>query len=175
MSSLDWKPKQKLVARYLAIGYTQEMAARAVGYSERQVGRLIVDPAFTGLVQQLHERLWSRLEPEIVANMLLAVDVQRRMFLGEINPSDGRYRAAERLLNRILERLLVADPARAAATPTAAVQVNVNPAGPGSVDVHAIDAPQLPRFEPPQVRGAGADGGGDGHDDHPVAPEAQEE
>lgn len=126
-----WSVQQRNAARLLAIGYTVAMAAKATGYSVRQIYRLNNDPDFDDYVQALHAYAWQRVEPGIMANALLAITVQRQMFLGEITASDERYREASKLIDRLLDRLLYIEPpppadSEGSVGPTAAVQVNVN-------------------------------------------------
>lgn len=124
----DWNVKQKLGARLRAIGYTQQATADQIGVDITTVQRWEENSAFHDYVQQLHSLAWRRIEPAIMANVELAVDVQRQMFIGELKPDDKRYLEARRLIDRILDRLLYVEPADASdrlPAPGASVTTNV--------------------------------------------------
>lgn len=131
--SSDWTVNQRLAARMRAIGYTQQQTAEAVGVELRTVQRWEEKPDFVEFVQALHEAAWQRIEPGIMANVALAVDVQREMLLGKVKADDKRYLAAQRLIDRILDRLLYVEPAPAeAGSGKAGTTVNILNAGPAA-------------------------------------------
>lgn len=129
-----WNVKQKLGARLRAIGYTQQSTADQVGVSITTIQKWEEDDAFHEYVQQLHNVAWQRIEPAIMANVALAVDVQRDMLNGLVKPDDKRYLEARRLIDRIVDRLLYVEPPALPAgdtAPTTAVNIQLN-AGTGS-------------------------------------------
>lgn len=135
---VPWKPTpaQRSVARLLAIGYPQTAAAEALGQNLRTVQRWCADEQFEAYIDRLYQTAWERVEPGIMANVELAIEVQRQMLRGEVKPNDPRYREAARLLDRILDRLLYVEPASAGGdaagiAAVSAVNVNVVAAGGG--------------------------------------------
>lgn len=123
----EWTPNQRSAARLLAIGYTGSMAAERVGVTRETVSRWLAKQEFADYVQSLHEQAWERIEPAVNANLALALDVQRRVFAGEIKASDGRYVEARRFIERILDRLARAEqPPATGSTSTINLQLNTN-------------------------------------------------
>lgn len=109
-----WIPAQRTAARLLAIGYTRDQVSRSIGVSLRTLYRWCERDAFWSLVEELHGAAWVRVEPRVSANLELALDVQAQMLRGEVGAEDPRYRAAERLINRFVERLFSAGEPEAA-------------------------------------------------------------
>lgn len=105
-----WKPARRAAALYLAIGFTGQDVADRVGQDIRTIQRWCADPVFDAYRQALRALAISRIEPAIMANVELALDVQRRMLIGEVAPTDARYLAAERIINRIVDRLTRTEP-----------------------------------------------------------------
>src|SRR5689334_17532732 len=87
----EWSVKQRLGARLRAIGYTQQAAADQAGCDITTLQRWEEDAAYVAFEQQLHDQAWERIEPGIMANVALAVEVQRDMLRGEVKPDDKRY------------------------------------------------------------------------------------
>ena len=106
-----WPPRKRAAARLRAIGCSQQYCADQVGVALRTVQHWCADRVFDAEVTRLQELAWSRVEPGIMANVELALEVQRQMFRGEIAADDKRYLAAQRLIYRILDRLLYVEPA----------------------------------------------------------------
>lgn len=104
--TVGWKPDKRAAARYIAIGCTQQYSADQVGVTLRTVQNWCAEDEFDQVVTQLRDLAWARVEPGIMANVELALEVQRQMFRGEVSPDDKRYAAAQRLIDRILDRLL---------------------------------------------------------------------
>lgn len=88
------------------------MCADKVGVTLRTVQYWCAEEEFDQEVSRLRELAWQRVEPGIMANVELALEVQRAMFAGEIKADDKRYIEARRLIDRILDRLLYVEPAR---------------------------------------------------------------
>lgn len=112
-----WTPTQYKIAHYVAKGYTKEQTGRMCNVHSDTVRRLLIRNDFNELVYQLAQEAMARIEPTIMANLELALDIQRNMFLGEIPATDRRYTEARALLSRFLDKLLYTE----AAQPTSAV------------------------------------------------------
>lgn len=97
--------RQRVAAHRLAVGGTQEQAAQAVGVDTRTVRRWCDDPDFAALVDYLHVTAWERVEPAVFATLELAIGVIQQMLRGELEADDKRVLSAERLLERLLNRL----------------------------------------------------------------------
>lgn len=110
---LDWKPDKRAAARLLAIGCSQQYTADQVGVVLRTVQNWCADPEFDNVRQELQELAWASVEPTIMANVQHALEVQRMVFRGDLNAGDKRYIAAEKLIYRMLDRLLYVEPATA--------------------------------------------------------------
>lgn len=129
-----WKPAKRRAAGYLAIGCTVAYTARQTRTPPRTLYNWLDEDEFQRGVISLKETAWQRAEPEIFANLGLALEVQRAMFRGEVQATDERYLAAERLIDRFLGRLLYVEPANVASgngSVGAAIQLNVNAAPAG--------------------------------------------
>lgn len=136
----EWSVKQRLAARLRAIGYTQQASADQVGVDLNTIQRWEDIDAYVAYEQELHQAAWERIEPGIMANVALAVEVQRDMLLGLVAANDKRYLEARRLIDRIVDRLLYVEPQQPAvpalsAAPTSTVNVTVgtSPAGGSAV------------------------------------------
>lgn len=124
--TLAWKPAKRAAARLRAIGCTQDYTANEVGVDIRTVQNWCAEDEFDSVVRQLKELAWARVEPGIMANVELAIEVQRQMFMGEIKADDKRYLAAQRLIDRILDRLLYVEPAHNPPGSPGLVAVNIS-------------------------------------------------
>lgn len=126
----EWSVKQRLVARLRAIGYTQQSSADQVGVDLTTVQRWEDIDAYVAYEQELHQAAWERIEPGIMANVALAVEVQRDMLLGLVPANDKRYLEARRLIDRIVNRLLYVEPQQPTppaqpAAPSSTVNVSI--------------------------------------------------
>lgn len=123
-----WKPDKRAAVRLLAIGCSQQYTADHVGAGLRTVQNWCAEDEFDRIRTELRELAWSRVEPGIMANVELALEVQAQMFRGDIKPDDKRYASAERLIYRILDRLLYVEPLPTGHTtvssPSLALQIN---------------------------------------------------
>lgn len=121
-----WTPKQLLAARCRAIGMTQQASADQVGVNLVTLQRWETQRGFTALREEYMERVVSQVEPTIMANLLLALEVQRQVLNGELTHDSGRAELANRLVARFLDRLLYVEPAPSAGgNPAAAVTVPI--------------------------------------------------
>ena len=111
-----WSTQKREAARLRAIGYTQQMTAEAIGAGMRTVQGWCAEPEFDSHVQRLHEEAFRRIEPQLMANLEMAISVQRDMFAGRISPSEKRYIEAAKLIDRLLDRLLYTEPAEPASS-----------------------------------------------------------
>lgn len=126
ISSVAWTTAQLKVAWLIAIGYSQPMAAKAVGMSLRQVSRWASLPTYQSLVAVYQSEVMDRIEPAVLQNAALALELQRQMFLGEISPDDKRYREAAKLISRLWDKFYT-EPTTPGPSPVGnAVQINVN-------------------------------------------------
>ena len=92
----------------MAIGYTQQMAADEMGIALRTVQNYCAKKGFYEYVKHLSLLAWERVEPSLMANMELALDVQRQVLLGKIDAKDGRYVEARALIQVLIRFLQVA-------------------------------------------------------------------
>lgn len=114
-------------ARLRAIGYTQEMTAAKLNVGVRTVQHWEERDDFDDAVTLIRDELRYALGPAIMANVHLAADLQRRVFIGEIRRKDERYLEAKELLAYVLPFLRPDAGARDADTQRGtAVQVNIN-------------------------------------------------
>lgn len=100
-----WKPARRAAALYLAIGFAGQDVADRVGQDLRTVQRWCADPVFDAYRQALRALAFTRVEPAIMANVEIALDIQRQMLIGEVAPNDARYQAAERIIRYVVDRL----------------------------------------------------------------------
>lgn len=100
-----WKPARRTAALYLAIGFAGQDVADRVGQDLRTVQRWCADPVFDAYRQALRALAFTRVEPAIMANVEIALDIQRQMLIGEVAPNDARYQAAERIIRYVVDRL----------------------------------------------------------------------
>lgn len=116
---MGWTPslKQREAALLRARGHTQQQCADAVGLDIREIQRWHEIPEWVALVEEHFLRSVERIEPGLMANIDLAIDVQRQMLRGELKPDDKRYLEARRLIDRIMDRLLSVDRNRGEAQP----------------------------------------------------------
>lgn len=119
--------RQRVAAHRLAVGGTQQQAADAVGVEARTIRRWCDDPTFAALVEHLHVTAWQRVEPAVFATLELAIGVIQQMLRGELEADDKRVQSAERLLDRLLNRLF--DIGTAPANPPPALDGPGNTAG----------------------------------------------
>ena len=127
----SWSVQQRHAAHWLAIGADKRYTAAQVGMQERQLFRWLSNPAYVAYVEELHQATWERVEPKIMANVMLALDLQRQVLTGEVPWNDKRLGLADKLMTRILDRLLFVEPAPAAGGQTANGTVNVLVGGGG--------------------------------------------
>lgn len=125
---VDWRPAQKTAALMLAIGATESHAAVRAGVSQSTITAWKHQPLFDERVRELRASAWQDVEQSIMANVQLALEVQRQGLAGELAIDDPRYRESARLIDRMLDRLLYVEPAGAPAggpgTINAAVVIN---------------------------------------------------
>lgn len=119
LSSEALSIRQRNAARLLAIGYTQQQAAEAVGVDKRTITRWCDEEAFHATVEQLHLTAWERIQPGVYSTLEMAIEVVQQMLRGELKADDKRYLAAERLIDRLLSRLFAVGAAPAANDPAA--------------------------------------------------------
>lgn len=105
----SWKPAKRAAARYLAIGCAQEYAAQHSGVTKRTVQNWCTEPDFDAYVLYLRETALQQVEPAIMANLHLALEVQQQVLRGEIPADDGRYTAADKLIYRFLDKLMAVE------------------------------------------------------------------
>ncbi len=103
----EWNPAQDRAARLMALGYTQQMVADELQVTLRTVQNWCAIPGFYVYVDELAAMAWTRVEPRLMANIELALDVQRRMLLGEIDAKSPRYVEARSLINVVIRLLTV--------------------------------------------------------------------
>lgn len=130
--AVTWKAQQLSAARLLAIGYTKGMAASEAGVDLRTVMRWCARSDFHELVLQYQQTAFARVEPMIMANLELALEMQRKVMNGELAPNDPRFAVAHDLIKRFLDRLLYVEPALGAGgNPppgiTVPIQINAQP------------------------------------------------
>lgn len=106
-----WGAHQVRAAYLIAIGWPIDHVAGEVGVHRNAIRKWLLRTAFVQMVDDARAKVVEQFEPAIMANVHLAVDVQRRMLVGEIRPDDKRYLEARRLLERFLDRLLYVEPA----------------------------------------------------------------
>lgn len=136
-----WTPSEDRVARLLAIGYTQEMAADELGMARRTVQNYCAKPGFYEYVKHLSLLAWERVEPSLMANMELALDVQRQVLLGKLDAKDNRYIEARALIQVLIRFLQVAtrktdDGEVEAGTPASVIDVTPERPGVNGNGVH---------------------------------------
>ena len=127
-----WKPtpEQACAARYLAIGCTLQHSADQARVGLRTVQSWVKKAAFAEYVERLHLSLLERVEASLMANLQLALEVQRQVLNGEVSARDERYAVAHKLIDRLLDKFLIVDPPApypalpAPAGPAFAVQIN---------------------------------------------------
>ena len=125
-SKVAWNVQQRSYARLIAIGYSQSEAARQLAVPLRTAQRWMADEGFCQHIQDLHETAWSRVEAGIMANVELAIEVERRWLSGE-KVDEKRYRDARSRIDRILDRLLFVEPPETEnRNPTLGATVNIS-------------------------------------------------
>lgn len=123
-----WGTAKRQTAWWLAIGASREYAAQQTGITRTTLYRWLEDPVFAAEIERLHIIAVERVEPTIMGNVEFALDIQRRVMTGEIPANDDRATTADRLIGRILDRLLavVAPAPPGPGVTVAPVQVNVH-------------------------------------------------
>lgn len=111
---MTWNAKQRTAARLLAMGLSKGDVAARVDVDAGTMSEWVKDPHFEDYCEDVYAVAWKRIEPAIMANVELALDLQKRVFLGEVKASDPSYRDASKLITRILDRLLTVEPTHAA-------------------------------------------------------------
>jgi hypothetical protein len=106
----DWPVVKGTAARLLAIGCTLEDTAKRCDVVIKTLSNWKNDPAFDAYVTQIRQTLASQIEPSIMANVALALELQRRVFAGELKANEPRYVEAARLISRVLDRLFYVAP-----------------------------------------------------------------
>lgn len=91
----------------MALGYTQQMVADELGCTIRAVQKWCATPGFYQRVDELAALAWQRIEPGLMSNIELALDVQRLMLLGKVDAKDGRYIEAKALIATVIRLLSV--------------------------------------------------------------------
>lgn len=129
--SSEWTPSvsQRAAAQLLAIGSTWQYTADYCRVTVNTIGNWAKRPEFAALVDQVRENVWDRVAPAMMANVMLALEVQRQVLTGEIGGKDDRAIAADRLIGRFADRLVPVEdaaPDHPPAQAANAVQVNLN-------------------------------------------------
>lgn len=123
----SWKPEQRVAAWCLAIGMTWQATADRVGVKSLQtLANWLKKPEFADYVDYLRATALSRVEPTIMTNLELALDLQRQVLSGELDADDARWREADKLIGRFLDRLLYVEPAGAGGNPTGGMAPQFN-------------------------------------------------
>lgn len=134
-----WRTQQISAAKLLAIGFTQQMTADEVRVDIRTVRRWLERHEFCELVEHYRETACAHIDPDIWAHLRLAIEIDRRVLIGEIAFDDPRAIRAQRLIDRFLDRLLYVEPA------PATVAGGNTPTGPAAlIQINAQQQPQLP-------------------------------
>lgn len=107
--------RDREIARCLAIGYTWDETAKVADCSRRTVARSA--QRLAPWIEQIRGDLERELHSGIYANVALALDVERRMLTGEIDPDDKRYLEASKIARRFTDRLFIVDRGPALPTP----------------------------------------------------------
>ncbi|MCK9496142.1 MAG: helix-turn-helix domain-containing protein [Dehalococcoidia bacterium] len=92
--------RREVAAYWLAIGVTQQRAADECGVDLRTVQRWCAEQDFQQHVADLRQQAFAEIEPQMWANVRLALDVERRMLNGEVQGDDPAWGAAKSLLDR---------------------------------------------------------------------------
>lgn len=92
--------RRELAAYWLGIGVTQQRAADECGADLRTVQRWCAEQSFQDRIAQHRRTAFEQIEPQMWANVRLALDVERRMMNGELKADDPAWLAAQRLLDR---------------------------------------------------------------------------
>ncbi|MCK9495242.1 MAG: helix-turn-helix domain-containing protein [Dehalococcoidia bacterium] len=120
--------RREVAAYWLAIGVTQQRAADECGVDLRTVQRWCAEDDFQQRLRGLREQAFAEIEPQMWANVRLALDVERRMLNGEVKGDDPAWSAAKSLLDRFRGLALTAEappPAGGGAQGGVALTVNV--------------------------------------------------
>ena len=97
-----WTRPQQRVARWLALGLTQTAAAEKEGIALRTVQKWCADNRLEELADVLHARGWERVDPQLWANLELALQIQQEVFTGQRPPRDLVYLEARRFIDNAL-------------------------------------------------------------------------
>lgn len=122
-----WKPNRRTAALLLAQGYTWDKTAEYVGVVQKTIANWLSDPDFAAWVETLRVQAVERVETALHANFEMALDIQRRMYSGEIEPRDERYREARDFINRFVDKAY--DAGAPPPPPAQATQFNVYTSG----------------------------------------------
>lgn len=127
---------QEQAIHFLAIGYDELTCARRVGCKLEAIIRWLQEDKFRQAVRDDAENTLRRLEPNIARNLELALDVQKQVLTGELKAKDERALAANRLVDRFLDKLLYVEVPESAPPSTSAplgdsgslvpIQININ-------------------------------------------------
>lgn len=110
----EWKPAKQLAARYLAIGCTQQYAAEKTDTPHRTLQHWIAEPEFHAWTLYLRDVAVAQIETDIAANVRLALEVQAEVMRGDLSAKSDRYRVADKLLYRFVDRLVAIEAGPAA-------------------------------------------------------------
>ena len=86
----QWNPTQLNVARALACSHTHEQAADLAHCSRSTVERLVRRSAFHDLIEEYRKAVWREVEPAFLANLILALDLQRQVIRGDVDATEPR-------------------------------------------------------------------------------------
>lgn len=118
--------RRDIAARWLAIGVTQDRAAREAGVDVRTVAKWAADEAFRARIADLRARAFTEIEADMLANVRFALDLERRVFTEEIKHDNPAYLEARPLLIRIRDLIFrIESPAPAGDDPARGVTVAV--------------------------------------------------
>ncbi len=105
--TLTSRQRDAVAAR--ARGFTAVATARMVRCSLRTLWRWEAMPAFAAAMNEERLAVWRKLEEDVMCNFLLALEVERQVLNGELPADSGQARGAEKLIHRLLEKLLVVE------------------------------------------------------------------
>lgn len=104
--------RHREVARLCALGYSHQAVADMTGYHRRHIIRMVNTEDFVTEVERIKASLSSTLEADILANVSLAVQIERQMLAGDLPSTDKRYIEAKGIVKPIRERLIDVDRGR---------------------------------------------------------------
>lgn len=146
---------QALAARYLSLGKTLEGTAAELRISHDTIARWMKDPAFLELLDGYKAAAIDLIEPAVMANLMAALELQRQVLHGELDPGDRRYAIAHALVNRFLDRLLYVEPAPSGGASNGTfIAINNGPGNrpeDGAPPVHDADVPRISARASPRI------------------------